>query len=300
LGVERPWVHFGAVLCLMLAANPSQAAEHHHRHSLGSGGMQVGGMPGGISIQNVPPIIVLGSGPLAPGPVALPPLFMPADGLFGPGLMQGGGGGMFQGGAAPNPAWANPVPIPQQGGGGGFGVLAQGEPVVPAAPVRVSNDAARARANRLLAVGDEHFHNQKYHDAYQRYKTAVATAPDMAEAYFRQGLALATIGQYEPAVKSLKRGLQLNSDWPRSQFRLETLYGPNVLAKTAHREMLAQAATDHPQEAGLLFLLAVELYFDNQMERSRPFFLRARALELGDPGYLNGFLAQIGRAGREL
>lgn len=249
---------------------------HHHHHDGGWGGL-----PG------------YGSGYwLSPWYVYSPqPIYLPAGNFFGPqapGLM---------------PGWNNPAPLApvapkalkdppannKARGVGGFGELADGDAKEGGRPkLRTSNAEAVARARQFIGFGDEHFRTQEFSDAYQRYKKAASAAPDLADAYFRQGFSLLAMGRYEPAARAFKHGLTLKPDWAKSTFRLDELYGDNRLAKTTHLERLAAEATAHPQNADLMFLLGLGLYFDGQAERARPFF--ERAAELGaDRQMMAGF-----------
>ncbi len=89
----------------------------------------------------------------------------------------------------------------------------------------------------------------------------------------------------------------MNAEWPQSAFRLDELYGDNRLAKLALLERLASDAGDGREDADLMFLLGVTLYFDGQAERSRLFF--RRAAELGaDRGAIVGFLKAPAAAGK--
>jgi len=223
--------------------------------------------------------------PVAPPAVALPPAAAPG----GMGALPGG-----QGPGANGPPAKAPAAEHAAAGKAGFGVLAGGDNP-PAAPVhvRTSNDLTRSRATHFIELGDNYFHKQRYRDAVSRYRDATLQAPDMAKAFFREGFADAALGQYANAAKAFKRGLLLADDWPVSGFRLDDLYGVNRIAKEAHRETLAQAAIDRPQEAELLFVLAVELFCDGDRERSRLFFERAKTLETGDPSYLVPFIQQL-------
>jgi tetratricopeptide (TPR) repeat protein len=169
--------------------------------------------------------------------------------------------------AAASPPAPNFVPAPQTGEAGN----------VPRIP-RAANPEAVARAARYLSAGDEHFAAQRYRDANARYRTATETAPDLVEAFFRQGQALLAGGQFELAAKAFQRGLRLGDNWRQADFNLAELYGDNQVAKTAHLEAVAAAAEDAPQDGALLLLVALQLYFDGQQERSLPFFRRAEAL----------------------
>ncbi len=109
----------------------------------------------------------------------------------------------------------------------------------------------------------------------------------MAEGYFHKTFALVALGRYSQAAKLLKRGLALDSSWPKSGFKLSDLYDRNALAKNAHVDALAKAANADPRDADLLFLLGVWLYFDGQQQRTAPFF--QRAAQLADGPHIRAF-----------
>lgn len=265
--------------------DPSQGGtfSHHHHHHHGGGAF--GGYPWNGTGYLVAPWYVY----------APQPLFLPAGAFYGP---QFGG---------PAPLWNNPAPLRpvapvvprvQQNppannkarGVGGFGELADDEAKQSERPkVRQSNAETLARARLFVGFGDERFHSQQYSDAYQRYRKAASAAPDLADAFFRQGFSLLALGRYAPAARVFKHGLSLKPDWAKSSFRLDDLYGDNQLAKVAHLEHLATEAAGRPQNADLMFLLGLGLHFDGQAERAKPFFERAQ--ELGaDRQAVAGFL----------
>jgi hypothetical protein len=302
---------FLAISLVALSANLASAQLHHghhysHYHHGSTGTIAYRGLNlrpsyGGLIVGNG---YVTGYGPnyatyfppsywgggFIGGPVVGAPLSIPADSLFGPAAvwrMIGLDPPPLQ----PTPAVA-PAAAPTKPG---FGVLANPNPQPAAPQVRATNEPTRFRAMQFMAAGDEHFRKQRFNSAYQRYKDAGTTAPDLAEAFFRQGFALAAMSQYSSAAKAIKRGLQLKPDWPESGFRLDVIYGDNHLAKTAHRDALAQAATEQPGNGDLLFLLGIALYFDGQADRSAIFFERAKLLEPGDITHIKLFLDQLAK-----
>ncbi len=243
-----------------------------------------------------------------------PPLFVPADMLFGPDpLMQGignlnGGGPGVGGGPGPGGVGGAGGNVPPAGAmgqavrAGPVGALGPGQPqrgagaadnMNPPAPrkVRVTNAAAKARAGKFLQSGDTQFGKQKFYPALERYREGALAAPDLAECFFRQGFAQVALGQYEAAAKAFQRGLRLRPEWADSDFELGPLYGANHLAKLSHREGLAQAIEQNPLDAGLLLTMGAMLYFDGQKERSRLFFQRSAQLGGNDSHLLDGFLA---------
>ena len=165
----------------------------------------------------------------------------------------------------------------------------------PARPkVRVANAEATARARQFIDYGDARFHRQEFSEAYQRYRKAAEAAPDLADAYFREGFAQSALGRYLPAVKSIRRGLALKTDWATSEFNLSHLYHGNRAAKELHFEQLATAADKQPESAELMFLLGVELFFDGQPVRAHTFLHRAADLGF-DAELLRGFLDAAAR-----
>ena len=193
--------------------------------------------------------------------------YVPAESIYGPGAMQ-----RFMGtdlGAAR--PW-QPAPARPRAG------QAPGE----------ANDDAMTQARRIVALGDRHFANQRDSDALQRYKKAAETAPKLAEAHMRLAYAQVALGHYDQAAKAMKRGLVLDPKWPNSGFTNNELYGSGQLAKLSHIDKLAAAATAHPDNPDLLFLVGVYLYFDGQAERAAPFFQRAVQLG-GDGPHLKAF-----------
>lgn len=213
-------------------------------------------------------------------------------GYFGPQLILGPGAGLgpmapiaFRGPLAPALILRRQ---PQ-------GVAAANGAKPPKRKPRVPNATAVARAEKYMESGDANFRAQKFSAAYERYKKAASAAPDVADAHFRQGFSLLAMGKYESANKAFLRGLDVKPDWARSEFRLDQLYGGNRLAKANQLEKLAAAAGDDPRNAGLMFLLGIDLFFDGQGERARKFFIRAS--DMGEnKAHLEGFLDALGPA----
>ena len=58
---------------------------------------------------------------------------------------------------------------------------------------RASNGKAADLAWKYINFGDAHFGNQKYSDAYDRYRKAGQVGPQVSDAWFRQGFALAAL-----------------------------------------------------------------------------------------------------------
>lgn len=145
--------------------------------------------------------------------------------------------------------------------------------------LRKSNAESIARGQRYVEFGNALFLAERFHEALQRYKSALEAAPDQADTYLRQGFALIAVNQYRLAAKAFKIALQLDPILVRNEFRLDDLYGVNQLAKEAHLEALAREALDRPADGDLLFLVGVTLQTDGEAARAQRFFLKA--VELG-------------------
>ncbi len=210
------------------------------------------------------------------GPYTAPPLVVSGESQFGPQAVQ-----RFMG--------VNPVPRPA-------------EPVVPqrrtvdvgpsSAPP--SDSKARVKAWKSIDAGDADFILKRFQQALSHYRQAATAARDLAAAQFRQAFALLAMGKYSDAVKSIERGLQLDPDWPDSDFRLDEIYGDNKPLKQLHLDALKNAVAAQPHDAEALFLLGVFLYFDGQSAASTRFFHRAENVlgpVDGDP--LSGFIKNL-------
>ena len=158
---------------------------------------------------------------------------------------------------------------------------------------RVSNVESRRKAERLIAEGDELFRAQNFHSALQKYKLAATTAPDVAEALWRQGHALVATHNYELAAKAFKRAIARTEDLSRDGFRLNDIYAGAAIAKAQHLEFLAEWALERENSADAHFLLGVFLNYDGQMARAEKFFHRASDLAGISGGHIAVFLDQI-------
>jgi len=209
-----------------------------------------------------------------------PPLYLPAETIYGPEAVKRFMG-IYPGSSQPP---VNVIVVPDK---------EKPEEADKREPQRATNAESVALGWKFIGFGDAQFVEQQFAQAYVRYKKAAEAAPQLATAHFRQGWALIASGRYELAAAAFKRGLELDPDWPRSDFCLDELYGPNRVAKTAHIDALAAAAGDEPNNAELLFLVGVFLFFDGQPHRAKPFFERAAQMPPGAGIRLGGFLAEV-------
>jgi tetratricopeptide (TPR) repeat protein len=206
---------------------------------------------------------------------AYPPAYYyaSADNLYGPAAIQ-----RFMG--ADNPAPPAPdAKVPEA-------------PMPKNAVERGSNAQANALAGRFIGFGDAQFARQNFVEANSRYRTAARTAPQLADAWFRQGFALSAMGRYKQAVDVVQRGLRIDPDWANSDFTLQKLFGADALAKEVVLDTLVEAAKEKPHDADLLFMLGVYLHFDGQTQQAEPYFTRAMKLAGDDGEHIRAFLAK--------
>jgi tetratricopeptide (TPR) repeat protein len=168
-------------------------------------------------------------------------------------------------------------------------------PVAPTLTVtpRLSNAESRRRAERLIAEGDELFRGQNFHPALQKYKAAASAAPDMAEAFWREGHALVATKNFGLATTAFKRAVGLTEDLGRGGFQLDDLYGKATMSKSGHLESLAEYALSHSGSSDPYFLLGVFLTYDGQPARADKFFQRASDLAGIAGGHIAVFLSPV-------
>ena len=267
---------FVLALCVLLATTRSALAQSYNlSFSYGTAWPSYGSW----SAQY--PYSYWNDGPFFPGPLILPPLFLPAETMYGPLPMR-----RFMG-LDNLPPPAPPVIIANKG------VIEDDR--VPAKPrVRISNAAMKAQAGKFMAFGDANFLKQNYNSALERYRSATQFAADLPETFLRQGFALMAMGRFDSAAKVMRRALILQPNVNKLPLQLDDLYGENQMAKIAHLEALADAVDQNPQSADLLLLLGLQLYFDGQADRAMPAFQRCEQLGGNEDGALTGLLKQVG------
>ena len=199
----------------------------------------------------------------APEPVAPPQ---------GPALPGGRDAGVFKPLAPDNREQANkPVPAEKP----------KPPPPPPVPPPPELPRAARPDADpkneskRLIDLGRTAFAAREYGRAAQRFRDAAKQAPDDAMPHFLFAQALFAAGQYAAAVDAIRDGMRLRPDWPTARFPPRDLYGPNAADFAEHLGQLRAALGQSPNDAGLLFLQAYQLWFDGRQDEARPFFQRA-------------------------
>ncbi len=212
----------------------------------------------------------------------LPPIYQPAELNYGPQAVE-----RFLGVRRPPPVVARPaVAVPDA-------VPDAVKAAAVADKLRHSNAAARERARRFLVFGDALFLKQRCHEAVQRYKSAISIAPDLPEAYYRQGFALVAVKQYRLAAKAMRIAVELDPGMLRDDRLLHTLYGDSLLVKNAHLEQMADRAIANPDNGDLLFLIGAFLYANGEGDKAAKYLQRAFELAEPDATFLAPLLAPV-------
>lgn len=158
---------------------------------------------------------------------------------------------------------------------------------------RVANVETRRKAERMIAEADELFKAQNFHSALQRYKLAGTTAPDLAEAFWRQGHAFIATHNYDLAARAFKRAIALSDDLGRGGFQLSDIYGGATMTKSNHLDSLAEWAITKRNSSDAYFLLGLFLEYDGQEGRAEKFFQKAADLAGIGGGHVAMFLDPV-------
>ncbi|MCY2962332.1 MAG: hypothetical protein NT069_01555 [Planctomycetota bacterium] len=145
-----------------------------------------------------------------------------------------------------------------------------------------SNVEQRRKSLRLQAQGDDLLRRAEYLPAVGKYRQAAQAAPDLSEPRLRMGIALAAMGELSQGVVHLKRGLNLDPEWPKHGPGLEELFGPhNEIARVTLLGRASGWVRQDIRDPDRLFLLGVLLYFNEDVEPARKFFETAMELTEG-------------------
>jgi hypothetical protein len=103
-------------------------------------------------------------------------------------------------------------------------------------------------------------------------------------------LALAATTNYSLAVDEIKRAMKIDPDWPLKGAALDELWGAdNILSKNAVLHKLAAWVREDIRDPDRLFLMGVFLHFNDDTDKSHPFFEAAYELS-PNPVYAQAFL----------
>ncbi|HEV8067680.1 MAG TPA: hypothetical protein VGP76_08075 [Planctomycetaceae bacterium] len=157
------------------------------------------------------------------------------------------------------------------------------------ARLRQSSPEQKAKSIRAQVQGDVWMKKLRFLNAYERYKVAQSAASDRPEPYFRLGFSLASVANFDSAVKYFKQGLDVDPQWPTHPDKLDTLFGEdNRLSVLTLIERVGGWVREDIRDPDRLFLIGVILHADGDTRASE--FFEA-AYRLGGSGdHLLAFL----------
>ncbi|MCS7045772.1 MAG: hypothetical protein NZO58_05405 [Gemmataceae bacterium] len=147
-----------------------------------------------------------------------------------------------------------------------------------------------SEAKRLAALGIAAFRSREYGLAARRFQQAMDADPAVERGHFLWAQALVALGQFSDAVHAIGLGLARDRDWPNQPYRpRHELYADHPGDWQAHVQALEDAQARQPKNAGLLFLLAYQYWFDDRRPDAILLFHRVRPL-VADPSLVDLFL----------
>jgi len=124
-------------------------------------------------------------------------------------------------------------------------------------------------ADRQVEAGRDAFAKAEYGLALEHFRHATARLPDEPATWFLLAQVQFAIGKYDDAVASINAGLKRNPEWPQSRFQSREIYGNNRAAFDVHLQNLRNSLAADADDPCLLFLLGVELWFDDKRDEAK-------------------------------
>jgi Flp pilus assembly protein TadD len=155
----------------------------------------------------------------------------------------------------------------------------------------VSKQKDWERAQPFLRQAEAAFSQNNFEDAAQDYRRALKIKPDLAEAHYGLGLALARLERYQEAVNSFKAALHQKPGWSKALKDLGVTY--LKLKRWPEAEKAFKTALTHqPQDAEAYYDLGVAEGRQGKHKEAREAFEKALRLK---PDYVQA-LNNLGMA----
>lgn len=158
-----------------------------------------------------------------------------------------------------------------------------------AAGVTNPTEGDRSRARIYLDQGKELYHNDEDEKAAEAFQQAIKLDPELGEAHFRLGLALAAVGKeqeaeeaYKKAIEKYKKYLQTNGKDAEAHYNLGQTYAGLHLYSEAVREY-RQATQLNSDDADMYYDLGTALTKLAQYDEAASAF--SRSLEIDPENY---------------
>lgn len=154
-----------------------------------------------------------------PGPFSFG-LAQSTPNMQNPNMMQNPGmptNGPMPTGVDPSIMQANANPAPQN-------LLSVPKLLQSSQPVTSSAEAIR-RAREVELIGDAHFKDRNWNQAFVNYRNAVIIAPDRAEAHYRLGIANAMLESFSEAANQLTRAVAIDPSLISARHIVDEIFG---------------------------------------------------------------------------
>jgi tetratricopeptide (TPR) repeat protein len=125
------------------------------------------------------------------------------------------------------------------------------------------------------------FSDGQFGRAAELFGRAVEMTPNEPSAYWLLSQAYFALGKYHEAVQAIATGMALRADWSESRFVSRDLYWKHPEQFDEHLKTLRDAVGACPDDAGLLFLLGHELWFDGKHDEAKVLIQKAKAIGKG-------------------
>jgi hypothetical protein len=158
---------------------------------------------------------------------------------------------------------------------------------LPFAPFPPDDEADEATSP--VEAGKRAFARREYGLAAQHFQLAILADRRGFLPQFFLAQAQVALGKYREAVRAIEAGMDLRKDWPEAKIGVRELYGVNELDFLGHLKRLEDLLEKRPDDAGLLFLLGYQHWFDGRRDKARALFEKAKK-NGGNPAYIDPFL----------
>jgi Tetratricopeptide repeat len=141
----------------------------------------------------------------------------------------------------------------------------------------------RVEADRIVESGRKAFADGQHGRALELFRRAAEIMPNEPSVHFLVSQAQFARGKYREAVAAVASGMAIRGDWSEARFAPRDLYWKKPAVFDDHLQALRDAVAAYPDDAGLIFLLGHELWFDGKHDEAKAVILKARALAKGTP-----------------
>lgn len=131
---------------------------------------------------------------------------------------------------------------------------------------------------KILQAGDELFASGKTAEALKQYESAAKAVPQMPDPWVRLAIAQVSQRDYNTAMESCNRSMELSTSWPTSPFALDYMYRAQTTKKLNDLSVSELTVNQNAENSDLAFLVGTMFYFDGQLEKAEKYLNKAKEL----------------------